>query len=233
MVAQDHPADKEPVLPLTYTGGGRRTPDPCLPTGTASAGHPEDIPGVPKPRHSGHGPVGDGTGRNPAKSSRPATLCPTRPRVYIWRRRIRLAAYVTRLERVRESHPTGVQIPYPPPCKNPGSLNRGFSFSADPLLHIPSVVSARQLPRRWCCDRPAPGRAPTGAVIRLRTRRSPRQHPHQHASASGSTESAGRVVKKPERPKNREQSGTQKSHGPRKDRGSCDKESEQKTTHRR
>ena len=34
-------------------------------------------------------------------------------------RRIRLAAYVTRLERVRESHPSGVQIPYPPPKEVP------------------------------------------------------------------------------------------------------------------
>ena len=50
---------------------------------------------------------------------------PTRRAVYefflwacscrVFQRRIRLAAYVTRLERVRESHPSGVQIPYPPP----------------------------------------------------------------------------------------------------------------------
>ena len=33
-------------------------------------------------------------------------------------RRIRLAAYVTRLERVRGSRPSWVQIPHPPPLGN-------------------------------------------------------------------------------------------------------------------
>ena len=47
--------------------------------------------------------------------------------VYICRRRIRLAAYVTRLERVRELNPTGVQIPYPPPHEPPVSSDPGGS----------------------------------------------------------------------------------------------------------
>ena len=40
-------------------------------------------------------------------------------------RRIRLAAYVTRLERVRGSRPSWVQIPHPPPEKIP-VLGLGF-----------------------------------------------------------------------------------------------------------
>ena len=50
-----------------------------------------------------------------------------RGQVYIVRRRIRLAAYVTRLERVRELNPTGVQIPYPPPHEPPVSSDPGGS----------------------------------------------------------------------------------------------------------
>ena len=52
-------------------------------------------------------------------------------------RRIRLAAYVTRLERVRGSRPSWVQIPHPPPVKISDFCTRGkgrdFSF-----CHLPA-----------------------------------------------------------------------------------------------
>ena len=73
---------------------------------------------------------------------RPGVLLRSGRHVYISRRRIRLAAYVTRLERVRESHPTGVQIPYPPPYGNPRSSDRGFRAFAALSRH------------RWGCRRP-------------------------------------------------------------------------------
>ena len=60
--------------------------------------------------------------------------------------RIRLAAYVTRLERVRGSRPSWVQIPHPPPRENSRFCfgragNFSFStFSSRPLL--PPTASA-------------------------------------------------------------------------------------------
>src|SRR5699024_6523503 len=52
-------------------------------------------------------------------------------------RMIRLAAYVTRLERVRGSRPSWVQIPHPPPVKISDFCTRGrgrdFSF-----CHLPA-----------------------------------------------------------------------------------------------
>lgn len=70
-------------------------------------------------------------------------------------RRIRLAAYVTRLERVRGSRPSWVQIPHPPPEKISGFRTRcgardffvcrrwACGCSSTPLLRILSQKACR------------------------------------------------------------------------------------------
>ena len=81
--------------------------------------------------------------------------------VYICRRRIRLAAYVTRLERVRELNPTGVQIPYPPPREPPVSSDPGVqSCPGVGLSHVryvgiahPEVAAAPSRPTSHCVMR--------------------------------------------------------------------------------
>ena len=50
-------------------------------------------------------------------------------------RRIRLAAYVTRLERVRGSRPSWVQIPHPPPLEIPARKGRDFRISTACLFN--------------------------------------------------------------------------------------------------
>lgn len=67
-------------------------------------------------------------------------------------RRIRLAAYVTRLERVRGSRPSWVQIPHPPPEKISGFRTRcearDFLFAADGCAEAPNPGAANPEPVR-------------------------------------------------------------------------------------
>ena len=73
-------------------------------------------------------------------------LIATAANVSSWR--IRLAAYVTRLERVRGSRPSWVQIPHPPPLEIPALKESGFShfYTQNLSLKVPHWCS---LPMSW------------------------------------------------------------------------------------
>lgn len=72
-------------------------------------------------------------------------LIATAANVSSWR--IRLAAYVTRLERVRGSRPSWVQIPHPPPLEIPALKESGFShfYTQNLSLKVPHWCSPHVL----------------------------------------------------------------------------------------